>query len=99
MKTEKEKMLAGEPYDCGDMELINRWHKAKQLQKEYNDTSSDDIEKLSCPGINLIKNRTFHISKKRATFANRKNKNRASALSSDIRLSPRSTRQTRKGKR
>ena len=36
MKTEKEKMLAGEPYDCGDMELINRWHKAKQLQKEAN---------------------------------------------------------------
>jgi len=35
MKTEKEKMLAGEPYDCGDTELINRWHKAKQLQKEY----------------------------------------------------------------
>lgn len=33
MKTEKEKMLAGEPYDCGDTELINRWHKAKQLQK------------------------------------------------------------------
>lgn len=28
MKTEKEKMLAGEPYDCGDTELINRWHKA-----------------------------------------------------------------------
>ena len=47
MKTEKEKMLAGEPYDCGDTELINRWHKAKQLQKEYNDTPSDDIEKLS----------------------------------------------------
>ena len=41
MKTEKEKMLAGESYDCGDTELINRWHKAKQLQKEYNDTPSD----------------------------------------------------------
>ncbi|WP_419485136.1 maltose acetyltransferase domain-containing protein, partial [Barnesiella intestinihominis] len=27
MKTEKEKMLAGESYDCGDTELINRWHK------------------------------------------------------------------------
>ena len=24
MKTEKEKMLAGESYDCGDKELINR---------------------------------------------------------------------------
>ncbi len=39
MKTEKEKMLAGEPYDCGDPELIDRWHKAKkQLQKRYNKT-------------------------------------------------------------
>ena len=26
MKTEKEKMLAGEPYDCGDTELINRYN-------------------------------------------------------------------------
>ena len=24
MKTEKEKMLAGEPYDCGDTELIKK---------------------------------------------------------------------------
>lgn len=57
-----------------------------------------DIEKLSCPGINLIKNRTFHISKKELPLPI-ENKNRVSALSSDIRLSPRSTRQTRKGKR
>lgn len=35
MKTEKEKMLAGEPYDCGDTELINRWHKAKQLSRVF----------------------------------------------------------------
>ncbi len=47
MKTEKEKMLAGEIYDCADAELISRWHKAKQLQKEYNNTPSDDKEKLS----------------------------------------------------
>ena len=32
MKTEKEKMLAGEVYDCADNELLTRWHKAKQLQ-------------------------------------------------------------------
>ena len=36
MRTEKEKMLAGEVYDCADNELLTRWHKAKQLQQEYN---------------------------------------------------------------
>ena len=61
MKTEKEKMLAGEPYDCGDTELINRWHKAKQLQKEYNDTPSDDIEKLSSLLDDLIGSRGENV--------------------------------------
>lgn len=32
--TEREKMLAGELYDCGDMELITQWHKAKNLMRE-----------------------------------------------------------------
>ncbi len=44
--TEKEKMLAGEPYNCGDAELITRWHKAKALMKEYNDTASTDRQRL-----------------------------------------------------
>lgn len=47
MITEKEKMLAGMPYDCGDSELINRWHLAKQLQRAYNNTPSDNAEELS----------------------------------------------------
>lgn len=34
MLSEKKKMLAGEPYDCGDPELLERWHKAKELQKK-----------------------------------------------------------------
>lgn len=38
MKTEKEKMLAGELYDCGDTELLTRWHRAKELMQEYNQT-------------------------------------------------------------
>lgn len=46
MKTEKEKMLAGEFYDCSDRELITRWHRAKQLQKEYAVTDTTDREKL-----------------------------------------------------
>ncbi|MEG1935768.1 MAG: maltose acetyltransferase domain-containing protein, partial [Rikenellaceae bacterium] len=36
MKTEKEKMLAGELYDCSDKALQTRWHKAKELLREYN---------------------------------------------------------------
>ena len=29
--TEREKMLAGELYDCGDDELLTQWHKAKNV--------------------------------------------------------------------
>lgn len=47
MRTEKEKMLAGEAYDCADAELITRWHKAKQLQVEYNHTLTTDAAKIS----------------------------------------------------
>lgn len=47
MKSEKEKMLAGEIYDCGDHELITRWHKAKQLMKAYNNTDTTDRDKLN----------------------------------------------------
>lgn len=47
MKTEKEKMLAGEVYDCADNELLTRWHKAKQLQQEYNNTLTTDTSKIS----------------------------------------------------
>lgn len=40
--TEKEKMLAGELYDCGDPELLALWHKAKDLARDYNRTNSAD---------------------------------------------------------
>ncbi|EQE85893.1 UNVERIFIED_CONTAM: sugar O-acetyltransferase [Clostridioides difficile] len=43
--TEREKMLAGELYDCGDIELLNQWHKAKDLVRDYNQTDSSDLEK------------------------------------------------------
>ena len=36
--TEREKMLAGELYDCGDPELLSRWHEAKDLILLYNAT-------------------------------------------------------------
>lgn len=40
--TEWEKMLAGEVYDCGDPQLMARWHKAKDLTRDYNRTDSED---------------------------------------------------------
>ncbi len=40
--TEREKMLDGQLYDCGDMELITQWHKAKNLIRQYNNTMSED---------------------------------------------------------
>ena len=43
--TEREKMLAGELYDCGDRELLARWHRAKDLIREYNLTESEDLER------------------------------------------------------
>ena len=33
--TEREKMLAGQLYDCGDIELLTQWHKAKDLARDY----------------------------------------------------------------
>lgn len=34
--TEKEKMLAGELYDCADPELMAIWHNGKNLAQRYN---------------------------------------------------------------
>lgn len=42
--TEREKMLAGMLYDCGDEELLTQWHKAKNLMRDYNNTDSEDME-------------------------------------------------------
>lgn len=43
--TEREKMLAGELYDGGDPELLEQWHKAKDLTRDYNQTDSNDLVK------------------------------------------------------
>lgn len=42
--TEREKMLAGLLYDCGDKELLGQWHRAKDLIRAYNLTDSADRE-------------------------------------------------------
>lgn len=40
--TEKEKMLAGELYDCGDSELMEIWHRGKNLAQKYNKLDYSD---------------------------------------------------------
>ncbi len=42
--TEKEKNRAGLPYDCGDPELLARWHLAKDLTRDYFLLDSEDRE-------------------------------------------------------
>lgn len=42
--TEREKMLAGELYGCGDPELLDQWHRAKDLARDYNRLDSADLE-------------------------------------------------------
>lgn len=39
-------MLAGETYDPGDPQLITRWHFAKKLTQEYNQTDTSNRELL-----------------------------------------------------
>ena len=45
--TEKEKMLDGQLYDCGDAELLALWHRAKDLARDYNLTNSSDTKRKS----------------------------------------------------
>lgn len=42
--TEREKMLAGLLYNCGDGELLARWHQAKDLTRAYAQLPSQDLE-------------------------------------------------------
>ena len=42
--TDREKMLAGQLYDCGDPELLTQWHKAKEWIRSFNDANSADIQ-------------------------------------------------------
>ncbi len=47
MKSEKEKMLAGEIYDCGDPQLLNRWHRAKDLERIYSALDTRDKDSVN----------------------------------------------------
>lgn len=42
--TEREKMLSGQLYDCGDPELLTQWHRAKDLVRCYNNADSADAQ-------------------------------------------------------
>jgi maltose O-acetyltransferase len=50
-------MLAGQLYDCGDVELITQWHKAKNLIREYNNSMSEDADTKNNILDNLLGNR------------------------------------------
>jgi maltose O-acetyltransferase len=45
LKTEKERMLAGEPYNSRDPELLARYHQARLLLKAFAETSSTETAK------------------------------------------------------
>lgn len=67
--TEREKMLAGQLYDCGDPELMSIWYKAKTLSRDYNLAEPDDLElknkildqMLGSRGKNLWITAPFHV--------------------------------------
>ncbi len=59
--TEREKMLAGEVYDCGDEQLLERWMYAKKLQSEYNATDVKDKEKQDKLLNELLGSRGEHV--------------------------------------
>ena len=59
--TEREKMLSGEIYDCGDKDLMQRWHKAKQLQKEYSNADTTDNELLNSILTELVGSRGDNV--------------------------------------
>ncbi|WP_130273886.1 maltose acetyltransferase domain-containing protein [Cecembia calidifontis] len=46
-KSEKEKMLAGEVYNSRDPELLERYHIARALLLEFNQTSSRNLGRKS----------------------------------------------------
>lgn len=44
--TERDKMLAGKPYNAGDKELLERWNRGKLLMQEFNSTPFTERERL-----------------------------------------------------
>lgn len=44
-KSEKERMLAGEPYQSRDPELLSRYHEVRRLLKAFAETASTDLDR------------------------------------------------------
>ena len=63
--TEREKMLAGELYDCGDPELLTQWHKAKDLARDYNQTDSADFDEKELQKTSLLKKELSYLKKQK----------------------------------
>ncbi|MEG2820992.1 MAG: maltose acetyltransferase domain-containing protein, partial [Muribaculaceae bacterium] len=62
MKTEKQKMLDGELYDCADNELYSRWQDAKCLQLDFNNTPVTMNGKIASILDKLIGSRGVDVS-------------------------------------
>lgn len=45
MRTQKERMLAGEAYDPADPQLLAERRRARELTREYNDSRSDEVDR------------------------------------------------------
>lgn len=54
-------MLAGEMYDCGDRELISRWHLAKKLMRDYSQVDTTDRESVNSILDQLIGSRGKNV--------------------------------------
>ena len=62
MTSEKDKMLYGEHYCCGDAELTEMWHRARKLTKEYCDCDSRDVKRRDEILTDLLGGRGKHLS-------------------------------------
>lgn len=59
--TEREKMLSGMLYDSGDKDLLDRWHRAKDLVRDYNRTDSQNQEEKDRILNELLGGRGSHL--------------------------------------
>ena len=73
MKTEKEKMVAGEMYRSDDPELVRARIQARKLVKMFNETAEEEIEKRE-----KILSELFGVTGEKFTW------NRISVLNMDL---------------
>ncbi|MEG0018971.1 MAG: sugar O-acetyltransferase [Oscillospiraceae bacterium] len=59
--TQRDRMLSGQLYDCGDAELLAQWHKAKNLTRAYNNAVSEDTLEKECILNELLGGRGLNL--------------------------------------